>query len=176
MTNQQDYRLYLETEFLNLHYKLDGMEAKIDKINEIVHEHEKYIVYANGVIDARKKQIEEITTELAQVKRDIHDHPASCPYISLIKECKDKLNVINDNLTEYNFFKKYPKVAVLIISVALFTSLAGSIGAFVTTSKHLKSLREEVDMINTPVRTRGGTIQWWPSGVAIDSTKAEATK
>jgi hypothetical protein len=39
--------------------------------------------------------------------------------------------------------------------------------------KKTDQLKNEVNMINTPVRTRGGVIQWWPSGVVIDSLKKD---
>ena len=35
------------------------------------------------------------------------------------------------------------------------------------------NLKDEVDMINTPVKTRSGTIEFWPSGVVIDSLKKQ---
>jgi len=56
-------------------------------------------------------------------------------------------------------------ILVMGIIISVIISMVG----IITTHKQTARLKTEVDMINTPVRTRGGVIELWPSGVVIDS-------
>ena len=102
MTESSDYRLYLEEKFIGLgklvnaqfetvHERLDGIEKQTIKTNSRVNK-----------LEDNERDIKELITT----------HAGSCPALKNIEDIKD-------NLQEYNFFKKYPKLALLIISVAV---------------------------------------------------------
>jgi len=60
-------------------------------------------------------------------------------------------------------FETVIKILGVVLMLGMFV-----LGYFNLVSKS-KELKEEVNLINTPVRTRSGVIQWYPSGIVIDS-------
>ena len=60
-------------------------------------------------------------------------------------------------------FEAVIKILGVVLMLGMFV-----LGYFNLVSKS-KELKEEVNLINTPVRTRSGVIEWYPSGVLIDS-------
>jgi len=167
MVKSDDYRLYLEERFSEQGNSLkeikDGIadiNSHLKQLNGKIIEHEKYIVYANGVIETRRKQTENIEKKIDELEEEIKRHPVTCPNFSEIKSIKD-------DLEEYRIIKKYPKLIVILFAVLT----AGAIVGFINTASGLRKLTNRVDIINTPVTTRSGTIEWWPSGVVIDSLK-----
>ena len=102
MTNSTDYRLYLEEKFIGLG-KL--VNAQFETVHERLDGIEKQTIKTNS----RVNKLEDGEAELKEL---ISTHAGSCPAMGNI----DK---INENLQEYNFFKKYPKLAILIVSVAV---------------------------------------------------------
>jgi len=106
MTDSQDYRKYLESKFGDIddHFgdlkeALKGINDHLAKLNSKVAEHEKYIVYANGVIETRKKETEVIVERLDKIDNCMEHN--------------------NDDMMEYRFFKKYPKIAIGVLLIAI---------------------------------------------------------
>mgnify|MGYP001182359185 FL=1 len=165
MVKSDDYRLYLEERFKEQRDSLNEIKVGIadinshlKQLNDKVVEHEKYIVYANGVIEHRRKQAEDFEKKFVEIEEEIKKHPVTCPNFSEIK-------AIKDDLEEYRFFKKYPKIAALLI----LTIVVGSIYFFLSTRSELKGLMKRVDMINTPIQMRDGSYVLYPSGMVCDS-------
>lgn len=155
MVNDPDYRLYLEEKFKGIttlvngqfetvHDKLQSIETQVYKTNGTVQEHERFKQYAQKIIDTRATE---------------------CPQVDDINRIEREVRQISDDLSEYRMLKKYPKLGILIITIFV-------VGMYLGYRKIVNAqndLRETVNMINTPVRTRSGSIEFWPSGVVIDS-------
>jgi hypothetical protein len=137
MTDSLDYRLYLESKFNSVHEKLDVIR-------------EQTLITNNRV-----NHLEEQKEEYLKTRVSMKD----------LGNINTRLDCIDGELLEYRFFKKYPKVIVILLTFLLFGLVASTYGSL----RSFSNLKEEVDMINTPVKTRSGTIEFWPSGVIIDS-------
>ena len=155
MPDSEDYRLYLEGEFKGLH-KL--MNAQFDTV------HDKF--------DSLEKKTDRIEAQTIRTNCRVTDlevkdikHIIDCPVAIDLKEVKD-------DLIEYKMIKKYPKIMIGIIVVFVFIGLAWA-WEF---NKKIASLKSEVNMINTPVRTRGGKIILLPSGVLTDTLKNDTIR
>jgi len=155
MVNDPDYRLYLNERFNNIttlmngqfeavHDELKLIKTQVYKTNGTVQEHEKFKTYAQNVIDTRV---------------------TDCPHVTTIDEIDIEIKKISDDLAEYRMLKKYPKLGILVIAIFVVGMYLGYRKIVVAQD----DLRNTVNMINTPVRTRDGVLQWYPSGVLIDS-------
>jgi hypothetical protein len=99
-----DYRLYLEEKFKGLHIQMDT-EFKL--LNDSINRVEAQTIKTNGRV-----------TELEKSHSVIN-----CPNTK-------KLDDISDDLMEYNFIRKYPKVAILVISIVVVMFLASCFNAY----------------------------------------------
>jgi len=78
----------------------------------------------------------------------------------------NRITKIEDDLTEYRMIKKYPKVAIMVIAIAVIVVIL----AFRSVIHKQDDLKTQVDMINTPIKdTRSGKTYLYPSGMLIDS-------
>jgi len=149
MTNNEDYRKYLDSrfeglsklmsaQFLNVHDKLDAIEKQTTKTNGRV--------------------------SILEDKESVHY--INCPV-------KSEFEKVNADLAEYRMLKKYPKITIGIIAVTVLIFLYGGI-RMVHNQDQLQikqdNLKSQMDMVNTPVQTERG-IELWPSGMVIDSIK-----
>ena len=163
MTDSSDYRLYLEgkfegitklmnAQFETVHTKLNEIDTRLAKLNGSVASHEK-IISAN------------------LPHSELH-----CPQADKIEKI-EKVLIGEEAIEAQRKKEKEDKHSVMVrtlmaigIAVTIFISVFNAFSNRKQLSQ-TQSLKEEVDMINTPVRTRGGTIMWYPSGVVIDSLK-----
>jgi len=65
--------------------------------------------------------------------------------------------------------KRKTNLQTISVIIAFLGMIITMFIGFSSVSKKTVRLENQVDMINTPVRTRGGAIEFWPSGVVIDS-------
>jgi hypothetical protein len=137
MTDSPDYRLYLESKFNSVHEKLDVIK-------------EQTLITNNRVNHLEEQKEEYLRTRVSKEDLEVIDA---------------KLECVDKELLEYRFFKKYPKVIIILLAFLLL----GLVGSAYASLQSFSKLKTEVDMINTPVKTRSGTIEFWPSGVVIDS-------
>ena len=161
MTNASDYRLYLEEKFLNIDEKLDKLIEQTTKTNGRVTELEKED-------DRIEKRIDDALTWAHHV---VDTRITDCPHATKINNIDSNvLEIINKDkfkkVQSDNWWTKYRDIL----------TTAGTIIAFLTlfvmmfwNNERTAGLKKQVDLINTPVRTRDGSIQWYPSGVVIDS-------
>jgi hypothetical protein len=87
---------------------------------------------------------------------------------------KGKEKAINEDKLEKEH--KHTKTIRVLTTISISIAAIGlTITTIFTVLNHQgqKGLKTEVDMINTPVRTRSGNIEFWPSGVVIDSLKKQ---
>jgi hypothetical protein len=159
--DSHDYRLYLEgkfeglhslmnAHFTNVHDRLEAIEIQTTKTNGTVQRHEKLITENlphNELNCPKSEKIDRM--ERAMIGEEAIGSQKK-------KEKEDRHSVVVRTLMAIG------------IAVTIFISV---INAFSNRRQlsQTQDLKNEVDMINTPVRTRGGTIMWYPSGVVIDS-------
>jgi len=195
MTDSPDYRIYLAKEFADLHKILDSHSSKLESIVIQTTKTNGNLVHAVEEIDALKKQrdkyletrvdtnmLQSLKDEVDTIKEEldksvewghhiVDTRATECPNAKLIHQVNEDLGAILKERKikkeyEETFFKRYEHVIKTISVVIAFISLM-----LVSISNHnqTKNLKGEVDMINTPVKTRNGSIEFWPSGVVIDS-------
>ena len=112
MTDSSDYRMYLESKFNALHEKLDTIvEQTVKTNNRVNHLEDQRDSYLKTRVD--REMLTECHTK--------------------IEEIDDKVTIIEKDLQEYRFFKKYPTISVIII--ALFT-----VGIVISAYGTLKSM------------------------------------
>jgi hypothetical protein len=115
MTDSEDYRLFLcesfegirklmAAQFINVHDKLDSIEAQTTK--------------TNGNVSGLEDKV--IALEEAFIA-----HPINCPQ-------GVKIDKIRDDLEEYRVIKKYPKIAIVIIAIFAIMLAIGAYGTFQT--------------------------------------------
>lgn len=110
MEDNSDYRKLIETMFEGVHMK---MNAHFHNVDEKLESIEKQTIKTNS----RVTHLEENVHNLAMA--DVA-HVLNCPAMP-------KIQAIQDNLLEYNVFKKYPKGGIIIFVVLVLISLFGII-------------------------------------------------
>src|SRR3972149_11434315 len=146
MVDNPDYRLYLEEKFEGLAKHINAqfvnVHDKLDNLDQKTGRVEKQTIKTNG--------------RVTQLEIDSANHVINCPVAP-------KIDKIEEDLMEYRMAKKYPKIMIGIIVIFVL------LGIYWASQFNIKmeGLKTEVDMINTPVKTRDGHIRFWPSGVVI---------
>ena len=165
MPNSLDYRLYLESEFKGLH---SLMNAQFETVHERLDKIETQTTRTNG----RVTKLEDV------VHNDLTHTKDGCPQGEVIEEIKNyitKDKAVRESKEKEVVVSHSDRVRVLMLIGICASIIMGAVSVFF--SYHGKQVAEgvktEVDMINTPVKTRGGVIQWYPSGVVIDSLKKQ---
>lgn len=147
MTNNLDYRQYLESHFERLHESNARIEEELIKVSKR--------------IDVNKDDIDEL-------KLKSIEHIIECPV-------KPRVRDIEKDLEEYRFFKKYPKIFIGTISVLVlcvivsFIATKNNIKAEVENTK--ASLTEEIRLMDGVSKvTRNGMVKYNDFGLT-DSIK-----
>jgi len=170
---------------------LARIEAAVNLVAFKVTYMEEHMKTANGNTAKNVEKIESVRLQVEELEKNLPHSPINCPQNETLQELVEfKFNMeaeksgvgkfkakVAQAVTEKRaeFIKTATAVSVMIAAFALVVNLTFSvIGYFQRKELNVsqKDLKEEVDMINTPVRTRSGAIQFWPSGVLIDSLKA----
>ncbi len=161
MTNGADYRLYLESKFDSIDEKLDKIVEQTTKTNGRVNDLEKEDSKINKRID----------DALLWANHIVDTRNTDCPHTGKINTMVETV----DNIIKEKQFKQKESESFWTKYRDILTT-AGTIIAFLTlfvmmfwNNERTAGLKKQVDLINTPVRTRDGSIQWYPSGVVIDS-------
>jgi hypothetical protein len=161
MPDSPDYRLYLESEFKGLH---SLMNAQFETVHERLDAIEKQTTKTNG----RVSELEE------EVHKELPHTKDGCPQKNVIEAIHDIVigeeAILKRKLSEGEM-KHAITVRWIMISGIIVSILISLLGTFYSRGNHQQTmdLKNEVDMINTPVRTRDGSIKFYPSGVVIDS-------
>jgi len=148
MINDPSYRLYLEE-------CMKGIRGEMRAGFEGVHIE----------LAAIKEQTTKTNNRVTHLEDQRDEYLKTRVSTDMLEDVDRKVGEIQEDLLEYRFFKKYPKIFVGTILVMAIVMLTG----FFILHDGQNGLKTEVDMINTPVKSRDGTITWWPSGVVIDS-------
>jgi hypothetical protein len=137
MTTNKDYRLYITKCFETIETNVSDIKTSISSINDHLKEqnskiakHEEFKIKAEGIVREGKKDVENVAKKLYEL------------------ECEQK--IIKDDLLEYNFFKKYPKLSILLVGVfagAMLFSFLGAIKGF-QGNKIMKEVEKSVGITN----------------------------
>jgi len=163
MPDSQDYRNSVEKEFGHVYKEVSKMSQTLDKVLETVSK----IETQTALINSRVNHLEESSEERQQAVvdfRHLEEH-----YAETVK-CVEQ---IDRELDEYRMVKKYPKIFVGLIVVTVIISLMGYINVRVkmkSVDSTIELVNDKIDLINVPMRTRGGGIVLMPAGVAVDSS------
>lgn len=146
MTNQPDYRLYLEEKFKGLttlvNAQFDGIhdrQDKTDKLLDLIHDEAKKT-------NSRVTYLERERDECLKTRVSTNKLADVC---SSIIEVKKTVDIINSDLEEYRIVKKYPKLAMVLIAVFAVGLGISAYGTFRTIgdSKREKILIEKVETL-----------------------------
>jgi hypothetical protein len=144
MLEPNDYK-YLEKCFESIDRKLDTVIGQVTTTNN------------------RVNKLEDKSNERQVVVDDFHHLEKE------FKVCKEKIEEIDKNLLEVWFFKKYPKIFIGVVAVAIFTALV-LVKVDVNKLKDMVHITDQkVNLINVPMRTRGGEVVLIPTEVYMDS-------
>lgn len=160
MTGSPDYRLYLQGEFKNINDKLDKIKADTQKTND---------------------RVTKLEDEVNELKLKEVQHIINCPVLPKVEKIEDDVNLMKgerQGKASYReagsklraerraeIMKTIQTISVVIAAIGLLFTAYNSI----RNNTKISDIDTKVDMINTPVRTRSGVLQWYPSGIVIDS-------
>lgn len=113
MTDQKDYRTYLELQFKTIHDTLDRIERQTLLTNGRVTEVEKYV-----------GQVEEKMDEAIQWGHNVVDtRVTNCPNVSRFEKLEGKMEALKEQLEDAMFFIRHPKVFVGSIVVLVIAAI-----------------------------------------------------
>lgn len=141
MPNSPDYRLMIEQRFKDLITLMNARFNMVDADNKEINDHLKEL---NGTV-------KDHTKEIVALKVNDELHIVACPAMPEIR-------TIKDNLQEYDFFKKHPKLALIIISIFVIGMIISAIGTVKTisnsaASKEIKQGVKEIQYDLAPLRS-----------------------
>jgi hypothetical protein len=141
MPTSPDYRQYLEQRFADLTTLMNARFNTVDADNEQINSHLREL---NGTVKDHTKQIVDL-----KVSDELHI--TECPAIPELKTMKE-------NLQEYDFVKKHPNLALIIIAVFVVGMIISAIGTVKTitngtASKEIKQGVREIQYDLAPLRS-----------------------
>ena len=121
MTDQRDYRTYLEFQFKTLHDTLDRIERQTIKTNGRVTEVEVEV-------DNLETKVDE---EISYANHVIDTRTTNCPNISRFEKLEAKMEALKTQLEDAMFFIRHPKVFVGAIVVLVIAAIATIIKEYI---------------------------------------------
>lgn len=137
MTASKDYRIYLESEFKEIHKKLDSNETQLDRI-------EIQTIKTNGCLTGAIRDIEDLKSQRDKYLETRVSKEMLCDVKVVVDELDKEIKEVKENLIEYNFFRKYPKLTILIVGIFVVTMFISLYGTFKTVndSAVLKDIKQ----------------------------------
>ena len=122
MSTDQDYRLFLDSQFVRVHEKLDYIKEQTTKTNN---------------------RVSDIEGRVSEVEDEAIKHPTNCPQVA-------KIEGINKELEVYRVIKKYPKLALFLIALFVVGIIISAIGTFesIANKDNYRELKRKIDNIN----------------------------
>lgn len=116
--NTEDFKELINEKFKSVHTKID---LQFSSIKDTLDSIDAQVKKTNGRVLKLEDTVYNL--QLSDAMKSIN-----CPqHLSRMKEIEDEIetfkNKINTDLEEYNFFKKYPKIAVATIAVVVIVLL-----------------------------------------------------
>ena len=113
MPNNNDYRDLLNEKFSRVYAQMD---ANFDLIHEKLKNIEDQTKKTNG-------RVNKLEDEVEIIKLNEKDHLINCPQTY-------KIERIEDNLLEYKFMKKYPKISIIAMGIFGITLIILTLAQF----------------------------------------------
>ena len=160
MPDSEDYRKYLEEKFA-------GMQAAQHGYFREVHDRFDTIDKSNAV---RNKRLEKVEGSIEKLKEKESEHVINCPLVP-------KVEGIEKDLMEYRIIRKYPKIFILIVTIAVLGSMYGIMK--ITNKQVNSAVMSSTDTLRTEIRlmdgvskqTRGGFVKYRDNMGFTDSVK-----
>jgi hypothetical protein len=108
MTQNEDYRRYLEEKFEGL---TKHIHAQFSNVQDVLERIEKQTTKTNSRVD-------KLETKITDIEKGNLKHLTDCPQVP-------KIEKINSDLEEYRMLKKYPKFAVIVIAIVVIGAVYG---------------------------------------------------
>lgn len=152
-----DYRLYLEEKFAGLttlvnaqfsaqHLRQDSQEKSLKELNDRTLKIQDQTTKTNSRVTHLEK-FKEVGEEVIKMRVTREELKSVCEEV---KQCKDKIEGIDDNILEYKFFKKYPKTAIILI-LATILFVVFSVWSSVDYKKDSKSIFKQMNQIEESI-------------------------
>jgi len=154
MNTTDDYRLYLNerfegitklmnAQFINVHERLEEIKVQTTKSNQRI-----------SKIEARETEIKDLEIEVRDL---VVSHKDSCPAMSKIEDIKEELS-------EYRLFKKYPKVGLVLLAVAVILIVISGYQIVEKISAGRQAMEQTREMLESnaklieELRSQGGSV------------------
>lgn len=91
-------------------------------------------------IDDLKIGMKEISDKVTNIEKREIGHIATCPQNTELKQIPEEVKKMRDDLAEYYFFRKYPKIAVIVFAALVMSMLASSVVVYSKASKEIQKI------------------------------------
>jgi hypothetical protein len=156
MPDSEDYRKYLEEKFDSLHAKLDTIVEQVKKTNGTTIELAK-----------EDRRIEcKVDEGLSWAHHVVDTRSTECPLLPRIEEVEDGLKEnadlikkevesLREELLEWRFFKRYPKLSLVLVAIVVTSIIVSMIGTFETigNKRRGKDIIQNQQQIQNQVRS-----------------------
>lgn len=127
-----DYRLYLEEtfnefrdSFMSIKENQDKFNAKLDEVAKQTTE----VVKQTTITNSRVTHLEEYKVKADAIIESRVTPKMFCDLVECLNKTGDRIQHIDDDLTEYRTIKKYPKLSLVLLGVLLIGIAISAIGA-----------------------------------------------
>ena len=150
--NTEDFKELMNEKFKSVHTKMDlqfsGIKGVLESIDDQVKKTNGKVLKLEGTV---------YNLQLSDAMKSI-----SCPqHLTRMKEIEEEVETfktkINADLEEYNFFRKYPKIAIGVIAVAVVVLLLG-INEFKSMISDTKINKDKIEVNTINIKTQGEEI------------------
>jgi hypothetical protein len=123
MTEQSDYRLFLQSEFKHIRSELSFIKEQTTKTNS---------------------RVSHLENDIVSLKLSDANHVINCPV-------NPKVDQIKDDLEEYRVMKKYPRLAIILITVFVVITVF----SYFEIRSSQREMQSEIKLNNEIMTTRG---------------------
>ena len=151
--NTEDFKELMNEKFKSVHAKIDLQFSSIKGVLESIDTQTKK---TNGRVLKLEDTVYNL--QLSDALKSVN-----CPqHLSRIKEIEDEIETfkvkINSDLEEYNFFKKYPKIAIGTIAIAVLVLLLGY-SEFKTIITNAATNKAKIELNTSDIKAQGSDIK-----------------
>lgn len=187
MTDSPDYRLYLGKCMKDIDVAIIELKGERSKLNEKLDKLIENNIIQSSDLKEIKDQTKRTNNRVTHLEEKSEERQVAVDdFRHLEKEFKNvkeeigtvrgRIDKMDKDLLEVWFFKKYPRVLIGILTAAIIAALILVRTKISTINDMVRILDQKVDLINVPMRTRGGNVILMPAGVALDSLNKDTTK
>ena len=180
MTDSPDYRLHIETSLTRLADDISENKKDREKLHEKLDQLIEGCILQTAKLDKIEDQTTRTNSRVLHLETESNNRQVVVNDFRHLeaefKGVRDKVEKIDKDLLEVWFFKKYPKIFIGVVAVAIFTALV-LVKVDVDKLKDMVHITDQkVNLINVPMRTRGGEVVLMPAEVYMDSLNQNIKK